>query len=81
MIQEHMLNIQKNTNGQGDNFTTGFLPYHSYFKDHYKMIATELSKKQGYDADRKAIQRRSKFRNIYGLQQGFSLFNKQKESF
>ena len=76
-----MLNIQKNTNGQGDNFTTGFLPYHPYLKDHYKMIATEFSKQQGYDADRKAIQRRSKFCNIYSIQQVFSLFKKQKESF
>ena len=32
-----------------------FVDY-SYFKDHYKMIAVDLSKRQALDADPKAIQ-------------------------
>ena len=30
--------------GQGDDYTTGCLLDYSYFKDHYKMIAIDLSK-------------------------------------
>ena len=37
-------NIRKIATGQGDNCTTGCLLDYSYFKDHYKIIATDLSK-------------------------------------
>ena len=30
--------------GQGDDYTTGCLLDYPYFKDHYKMIAIDLSK-------------------------------------
>ena len=36
--------------------TTGCLLDYSYFKDHYKMIAIDLSKQQALHADRRAIQ-------------------------
>ena len=42
--------------GQGDDYTTGCLLDYSYFKDHYKMIVTYLSKQQALDADPTAIQ-------------------------
>ena len=48
-------NIRKIATGQGD-YTTGCLLDHSYFKDHYRMIAVDLSKKQALDTDPKAIQ-------------------------
>ena len=35
-------NIQKITIGQGDDYTTGFLPYYLYFKE-YHTIAIDLS--------------------------------------
>ena len=35
---------------------TGCLLDYSYFKDHYKMIAIDLSKQQALDADPRAIQ-------------------------
>ena len=49
-------NIRKIAMGQGDDYTTGCLLDYSYFKDHYKMIAIDLSKQQALDADPRAIQ-------------------------
>ena len=49
-------NIRKIATGKGDDCTTGCLLDHSYFKDHYKMSAIDLSKQQVIDADRRAIQ-------------------------
>ena len=48
-------NIRKIATGQGYDYTTGCLLDYSYFKDHYKMIAIDLSKKQALDADPRAI--------------------------
>ena len=48
-------NNQKNAIGQGDEYTTGCLLDYNYFKDYYKMIAVDLCKQQGLDADPKAI--------------------------
>ena len=42
--------------GRGDDYTTGCLLDYSYFNDHYKMIAIDLSKQQSLDADPRAIQ-------------------------
>ena len=47
--------IWKITTGQGDDYTIGCLLEYSYFKKHYKMIATDLSKEQALDTDPKAI--------------------------
>ena len=49
-------NNRKIAAGQGDDYTTGCLLDYSYFKDHYKMIAIDLSKQQALDADPRAIQ-------------------------
>ena len=49
-------NIRKITTGQGDDYTIGCLLDYAYFKDHYKMIAIDLSKQQALDADPRAIQ-------------------------
>ena len=49
-------NIRKIVTGQGDDYTTGCLLDYPYFKDTYKMIAVDLSKQQGLDADPRAIQ-------------------------
>ena len=37
-------NIRKIATGQGDDYTTGCLLSYPYFKDHYNMIAIDLSK-------------------------------------
>ena len=49
-------NIRKIATGQGDDCTTGCLLDYSYFKDHNKMIAIDLSKQQALDTDPRAIQ-------------------------
>ena len=36
---------------QGHDYTTGCLPDYSYFKEYYKLIATDLSKQQNLDAN------------------------------
>ena len=37
-------NIKKIATAQGDDYTTGCLLEHAYFRDNYKMIAIDLSK-------------------------------------
>ena len=49
-------NIRKIVTGQRDHYTSGCLLDYSYFKDHYKMIARDLSKQQDLDADPRGIQ-------------------------
>ena len=48
--------IRKNSTGQGDDCTTGFLLDYISFKNYYKMIAVDLSKQQVLDANPEAIQ-------------------------
>ena len=50
-------NARKYAIGQGDDYTTGCLLDYSYFKDHYKMTAIDLSKQQALDADPRAYQK------------------------
>ena len=42
-------NIRKNAMGQGDDYTTVCLLDHTYFSNHYKMVAIDLSKQQALD--------------------------------
>ena len=42
--------------GHGDDYTTGSLLDYAYFKDNYKLIAVDLSKQKGLDADLRATQ-------------------------
>ena len=49
-------NIRKIATGQGDDYMTGCLLDYSYLKDHYKMIAIDLSKQEALDTDPRAIQ-------------------------
>ena len=48
-------NIRKIATGQGYDYTIGCLLDYTYFKDHYKMIAIDLSKQQSLDADPRTI--------------------------
>ena len=57
-------NIRKIATGQGDDYATGCLLDYSYFKDHYKMIAIDLSKQQDLDADPRAIQQINSTANL-----------------
>ena len=49
-------NIQKIATGQGDDCTTDCLPDYYYFKEHYDIIARDLTKQQALDTYPKAIQ-------------------------
>ena len=42
--------------GKGDDYTTGCLLDYQYFKDHYQLIANDLSKQKELDAVPRAIQ-------------------------
>ena len=48
--------IRKMSTGQGDDYTTGCLLDFAYFKDDFRLITADLSKKNALDADPKAIQ-------------------------
>ena len=49
-------NIRKIATDQRDGYRTGCLIDYNYFREHYKLIAIDLSKQQKLDADPKAIQ-------------------------
>ena len=53
-MKYHMKTSKKTATGKGDDYTTGRLLDYPYFKDSYKMIAVDLSKKQELDADPRA---------------------------
>ena len=48
--------IRKTATGQGDDYTTGCLLDYQYFKDHYQLIAVDLSKQKELDTNSSAIQ-------------------------
>ena len=48
--------VRKIATGQGDEYTTGCLLDYQYFKDHYNLIAIDLSEQIELDADSRVIQ-------------------------
>ena len=48
--------ITKLKTEQGEDYTTGCLLDYDYIKNHYRLIAAELSRQKELDADPKAIQ-------------------------
>ena len=48
--------VRKIATGKGDGYTTGCLLDYQYFKDHYQLIAVDLSKQKELDVDPRAIQ-------------------------
>ena len=48
--------IRNLTTGQGENYAIGCLLYYDYIRNHYKLIAVDLSRQKELDADPKAIQ-------------------------
>ena len=57
--------IRKVSTEYGDDYTTGCLLDYAYFKDNYKLIAVDLSKKKALDADLRAIQQ-TVFQGVVG---------------
>ena len=55
-VKRHMRtydNICKIPTAQADGYTTGCMLDYNYFKQYYKMIATDFSKEQALDSDSK----------------------------
>ena len=50
------MKLAKIATGKGDDYATGCLLDYQYFKDHYHLIAVDLSKQKELDADPRAIQ-------------------------
>ena len=48
--------IRKIATGKGDDYTTDCFLDYQYFKDHYQLIAVDLSKQKELDSDLRAIQ-------------------------
>ena len=48
--------IRKLTTGQGEDYSIGCLLDYDYIKNHYRLIAVDLSSQKELDADPKAIQ-------------------------
>ena len=75
-------NIRKIDTGQGDDYATGCLLDYTYFRDYYKMLATDLIKQQALDADLRAIQQINFTANLdfIGNARIFFIFKKAKET-
>ena len=76
-------NTRKIAMGQGNNYTMGCLLDYTYFKDHYRMIAIDLSKQQALDADPRAIQQINFIANLDrdGNTAMFFIIEEAKETF
>ena len=48
--------LLKLTTGKGEDYTTGCLLDYNYYKNHYSIIASDLSKQKELDADPRIIQ-------------------------
>ena len=48
--------IRKTGTGRGEDYTTGCLLDYQYFKDHYNLIAVDLSKQKELDAGSRVIE-------------------------
>ena len=57
-----------------------FLLDYNYFKEHYKMIAIDLSKQQELDSDRKALQENNITKNLQQQATIFSIIEEVKET-
>ena len=47
--------VRKLSTGYDDDYTTGCLLDYAYFKNNYRLIAVDLSKKKALDADPRAV--------------------------
>ena len=73
-------NIRKISTGQEDDCTTGCLLGYNYFKEHYKMIAIDLSKQQELDSDLKSIQQINFTGNLENQSITFFTIEEDKET-
>ena len=71
--------IRKTATGQGDDYTTGFLLDYQYLKDHYNLIAVDLSKQKELDADSRAVQQIKFYGMLKTNSQVYTVLEKSKE--
>ena len=72
--------IRKIATRQGDDYTTGCLLDYQYFKDHYNLIAVDLSKQKELDADSRAIQQIEFYGMLKTNSQVCTVLEKSKET-
>ena len=72
--------IRKIATRQGGDYTTGCLLDYQYFKDHYQLIAVDLSKRKGLDTDLRAIQQIEFYGMLKSNTQVCAVVEKSKET-
>ena len=72
--------VRKIATGQGHDCTTGCLLDYQYFKDHYNLIAIDLSKQKELDADSRAIQQIEFYGMLKTNSQVCTVLEKSKET-
>ena len=72
--------IRKIATGRGDDYTTGCLLDYQYFKDHYNLIAIDLSKQKELDADSRVIQQIEFYGMLKTNSQVCTVLEKSKET-
>ena len=72
--------MRKIAAGKGDDYTTGCLLDYHYFKDHYQLIAVDLSKQKELDADPRAIQHIEFYGKLGTDSQVCTVLEKSKET-
>ena len=72
--------IRKTATGQGDDYTTGCLLDYQYFKDHYNLIAVDLSKQKELDSDSRALQQIEFYGMLKTNSQVCTVLEKSKET-
>ena len=77
---KHYNKIRKTTTGQGDDYTTECLLDYQYFKDHYNLIAVDLSKQKELDVDSRAIQQIEFYGILKTNSQVWTVLEKSKET-
>ena len=71
---------RKIATGEGDDYTAGYLLDCQYFKDHYQLIAVDLSKQKKLDPDPRAIQQIEFYGNLETNSQVSTVLQKSKET-
>ena len=72
--------IRKIATGKGDNYSARCLLDYQYFKDHYQLIAVDLSKEKELDADQRAIQQIDSYGMLNTSLQVCTVLEKWKET-
>ena len=78
--QYNEIRIRQIATDQGDDYTTGCLLDYQYFKDHYNLIAVDLSKQKELETDSRAIQQIEFYGMLRTNSQVCTVLEKSKET-